>query len=379
MQSPTDLTSRDSTPISATEKNTSSRATFFPPPHRLARRSFIRSLGIASALLMPGAALLGATRETLAAAGAGAGASTVTSGDVAILRFLAAAELLEQDLWQQYTELAFGNPAYADALAVLDEDMNQYITDNTDDELSHADFLNAYLVSVGAQPVNLDAFRTLPSSQASGAEQIGRLTNLMNLTVDTSWWIRYRSTDNPDFGDSFPQFIDIVNRPSIPLQDLPVGSDEAQAIANTAAFHFGTIEQGGSSLYSALSLKVTDLTVLKILLGIGGAEVNHFAIWHDKAGNAPEVSVPGVSFPDMKSFEGDPLRQKNLIMPEPCKFISSHLPLCSVIRPSSAQRAGAGAAVAGLTQSGLFSGQSTTFFHALQGLAGAADAAFRGH
>ena len=253
MQSPTDLTSRDSNSTLAMDKSTFSRATIFPPPHRLARRSFIRSLGIGAALLVPGTALLGATREALGQIVGETNPQAATAGDVAILRFLAAAELLEQDLWQQYTELADGNPAYKDALAVLDEDMNQYIVDNTDDELSHADFLNAYLVSIGAQPVNLDAFRTLPSSQATGAQQIGRLTNLMNLTVDTSWWIRYRSTDNPDFGDTFPQFIDIVNRPSIPLQDLPGGSDEVQAIANTAAFHFGTIEQGGTSLYPALS------------------------------------------------------------------------------------------------------------------------------
>jgi hypothetical protein len=329
-----------------------------------------------AALLGSGGALLGVTREALGQALAETKAAA--SGDIAILRFLAAAELLEQDLWQQYTELAEGNPSYKDALAVLDEDMNQYIFDNTDDELSHADFLNAYLTSIGAQPINLDVFRTLPSSQATGAQQIGRLTNLMNLTVDTSWWIRYRSTDNPDFGDEFPQFIDIVNRPAIPLQDLPGGSDEVQAIANTAAFHFATIEQGGTSLYATLAPKVTDLTVLKIVLGIGGAEVVHFAIWHDKAGNAPEVNVPGVSFPDMKSFEGDELRQKNLIMPEPCKFIDPQLPACSVIRPFSLQRAGAVAAFTGLANSGLFRGQTRTFFRTFHDLALAADAAFRG-
>lgn len=377
MQSPTHLTSRDSNPSLAMDQSTSSRAILFPPPHRLARRSFIRSLGIGAALLGPGAALLGVTREALGQAVAETSPGAMTSGDVAILQFLAAAELLEQDLWQQYAELADGNTAYKDALAVLDEDMNQYIFDNTDDELSHANFLNAYLVAIHADPVNLDAFRTLPSSQATGAQQIGRLTNLMNLTVDTSWWIRYRSTGNPDFGDTFPQFIDIVNRPSIPLQDLPEGSDEMQAIANTAAFHFPTIEQGGSSLYSALALGATHVTVLKILLGIGGAEVNHFAIWHDKAGNAPEVSVPGVSFPDMESFKGDPLRQNNLIMPEPCKFIDARLPLCSVIRPSSRRNAGAVAAFAGLTSSGLFSGQSRAFFRMMHGLANAADAASR--
>ena len=371
-----DSISRDSKPTWKRDREKPDPASIFSRPHPLARRSFLRSLGIGAALLGSGGALLGVTREALGQALAETNAAT--SGDVAILRFLAAAELLEQDLWPQYTELAEGNPSYEDALAVLDEDMNQYIFDNTDDELSHADFLNAYLASIGAQPVNLDVFRTLPSSQATGAQQIGRLTNLMNLTVDTSWWIRYRSTDNPDFGDEFPQFIDIINRPAIPLQDLPGGSDEVQAIANTAAFHFATIEQGGTSLYATLAPKVTDLTVLKIVLGIGGAEVVHFAIWHDKAGNAPEVKVPGVSFPDMKSFEGDELRQKNLIMPEPCKFINPQLPACSVIRPFSLQRAGAVAAFTGLANSGLFRGQTRTFFRTLHDLALAADAAFRG-
>ena len=377
MQSPTDFISPDSNPTLATDQSASSQATLFTQPHGLARRSFIRSLGVGAALLVPGAGLLAATHEALAQAGSETGPDVITAGDIAILRFLAAAELLEQDLWQQYTELADGNPAYGEALAVLDEDMNQYIEDNTDDELSHADFLNAFLMSVGAQPVNLDAFRTLPSSQATGAQQIGRLTNLMNLTVDTSWWIRYRSTESLEFGAQFPQFIQIVNRPSIPLQDLPAGSDEIQAIANTAAFHFGAIEQGGTSLYATLALKVTDITVLKILLGIGGSEVNHFAIWHDKAGNAPEVSVPGVSFPDMKSFEGDELRQKNLIMPEPCKFIASQLPQCSIIRPSTAQRPGASAAISDLKGSGLFAGQSNSFFATMNDLARAADAARR--
>src|ERR1043166_218761 len=135
--------------------------------------------------------------------------------------------------------------------------MPQYIHDNTDDEYSHFKFINAYLFSRRLTPVNLDVFRTLPSSQATGAQQIGRLTNLMNLTVDTSWGIRYRKTDNPDFVAELPQFIDIVNRPAIPLQDLPGGSDEVQAIANTAAFHFATIEQGGTSLYATLAPQVT--------------------------------------------------------------------------------------------------------------------------
>jgi hypothetical protein len=97
----------------------------------------------------------------------------LSRGAAAILRFLAAAELIESDLWNQYNELGGvngGNPAYIPALDNLDGDMPQYISDNTDDELSHSAFLNAYLKSEGAQPVNLDAFRTLPSSQATGAK-----------------------------------------------------------------------------------------------------------------------------------------------------------------------------------------------------------------
>ena len=94
----------------------------------------------------------------------------LTKGDAAILRFLAAAEILETDLWQQYNELGgiqdtevpggTGSPEYTAAVAVLDEDMAQYIHDNTEDEKSHFTFINAYLDSKGAETVNLDQFRT---------------------------------------------------------------------------------------------------------------------------------------------------------------------------------------------------------------------------
>ena len=349
----------------------------------LSRRSFLgKSLAVGAGTI--GAGLL-ANTPTAKASG------DITPGDVAILRFLAAAEIIESDLWQQYNELGgvqdsevpggSGNAAYTNALEVLDEDMSIYIHDNTDDEFSHWHFLNAFLVSVDAQPVNLDAFRTLPSSKATGAQQIGRLTNLMHLNVDTSWYLRYRSGHNPDFNFVFPQFINISNRPAIPPTDLPSGSDEIQAIANTAAFHFAAIEQGGSSLYSALGLGATNLRVLKILFGIGGSEVNHFAIWHDKAGNAPAVTIPGaggVVFPDMESFNGRQSRQKNLIMPEPCTFIDPTLPLCSVIRPSSLAQAGAVHAFHAFASSGLFKGQSAAFINFISGLANAADAARRG-
>src|SRR5579872_2486111 len=152
------------------------------------------------------------------------------------------------------------------ALSNLDGDMPQYIADNTDDELSHAAFLNAYLISKGEDPVDLDAFRNLPSSQATGAKNIGRLTNLMNLNVDLSWYTRYRSTQNPDFGAHFKGPFVIKNESAIPLNDTdtpphqpqpvpPKTPKEArmQAIANTAGFHFAFIEQGGSSLYPTLT------------------------------------------------------------------------------------------------------------------------------
>ena len=132
-------------------------------------------------------------------------------------------------------------------------------------------FLNAYLDSRGAEPVDFDEFRTLEGSTATGSSGSRRLTNLMHLNVDTSWYIRYRSTTNPDLGATFPQAITLQNVTAIPRNNNDfngttnpnfLGNDHIQAIANTAAFHFGYIEQGGSSLYAALSRKVTDPEVL---------------------------------------------------------------------------------------------------------------------
>ncbi len=358
------------------------------------RRGFLMGVGTAGATALAGGAL--------GTAAAFADSGRLSRGDAAILRFLAAAELLETDLWEQYEELGGvngGNPAYIAALENLDGDMPQYISDNTDDERSHAAFLNAYLRSKGEEPVNLDEFRTLPSSKATGAKQIGRLTNLLKLNVDTSWYTRYRSTQNPDFGATFPQAVNIKAEPAIPLNDsdTPPGMSQPvpptnakqrrmQAIANTAGFHFAMIEQGGSSLYTTMSLKASSLEVLRIVVSIGGTEVNHFAVWHDKAGNAvaqPLAGVKdpetGVTFPDLNSppFGGERF-QTNLIMPEPADFISKALPQCSVIRPSLDKNAGAMAAATFLTSTGLFAGQSQKFFRALHALARAADAAHRG-
>ncbi len=247
--------------------------------------------------------------------------------------------------------------------------MVAYIQQNTNDEFSHQAFLNDFLISQNLEPVDLDAFRNLPSSQATGAEPIGRLTNLMNLNVDTSWYLRYRSSGNPDFNDPFPQVVTIMNRPAIPLHDNYT-PNQIQAIANTAAYHFGAIEQGGTGLYPELSLKVTSLEVLRIVTNIGPSEAWHLAIWDDTAGE-----IPAVDSGDGLVFQAPPL--PTIVFPTPCTFLSPNLPRCAVVRPTSAALNGPMAVVKFLTQEGLFLGQSPAFFAAVTKLAAAAEAAQR--
>ncbi|HEY0790801.1 MAG TPA: ferritin-like domain-containing protein [Chthoniobacterales bacterium] len=349
----------------------------------LGRRSFLKGLGATGAACLPAAALL-TVPPSARAGGFGRG---LTQGDVDILRFVTAAEIIETDLWLQYKELADHNAPFAAALSNLDADMVQYVDDNTDDEDSHQKFLNAFLVSVGAAPVNLDRFRTLNGSHATGADMNRRwLTNLMHLNVDTSWYTRYRSTENPDFGAAFPQAVVIQDKPAIPATDADLGpTNHLQAIANTAAFHFPTIEQGGSSLYASLIPKATRQVVLRILAAIGGSEVNHFAVWHDKAGNAvadplaPLTDpVNGLTFPNLNAKSPRNLFQTNLIFPEPCDFIVEEgLPPCSIIRPTTTSQGGAVAAARFLSAMNLFLGQSKEFFDQLFELAAAADRARR--
>jgi hypothetical protein len=362
-----------------------------PLKSSISRRSFLgTSLAVGAGTI--GAGLL-ANAPTARASGG------LTRGDEAILRFLAAAEIIETDLWQQYNELAgiqdsevpggTGNPAYTAAVEVLDEDMDQYIHDNTDDEITHFTFINAYLASKGAEPVNLDQFRTLMGSTATGVnpDLIGkRLTNLMQLTVDTSFWTRYRSDSlNPDFGDTLPQAIPTLavgQHTAIPRTDADTTDPNfLQAIANTAGFHFAFIEQGGTSLYPSLAQRVTQDEALRILLSIGPTETMHFQTWQDKAGNAPPLTavdpVTGVSvtFPDLNA-DGEIL-QTNLIMPEPTIFLDRTFPICSIIRPTETDGA-ATAALNALTADGLFIGQPPAFFALLTQLAQAADAARHG-
>jgi hypothetical protein len=359
----------------------------------ISRRSFL-SKTIALGAGTVGAGLLGNARIAEAS-------GSLSSGDAALLRFVAALEILEADFWIQYNELGgiqdsevpggTGNEAYTDALEVIEDEMQDYIHDNTDDEITHHQFLNAYLVSRGAAPANLNAFRTLMGSTATGVNpnRIGRrLTNLTQLTLNTSWWTRYRDdSHNPDLdpNHAFPQAVPslFVNQhTAIPRTDADTSDPNfLQAIANTAAFHFPTIEQGGSSLYPSLAQRATDVEVLRILMSIGPTETMHFQTWSDVAGHAPPLTavdpVTGVRvrFPDLE-VENE-LFDKALIMPEPCPFLSRSLPICSVIRPTNTEHAAMGA-LRFLTRMGLFIGQSQAFFALMTQLATAADQATRG-
>ena len=362
------------------------------------RRLFLKK-GMAAGAVTIGAGLLTNSSSVFAE---DEKSGRLTPGDAALLRFAAAAEILETDFWVQYNELGgvpntsevpggSGNAAYTAALAVLDADMAQYIHDNTDDEFTHQNFLNAYLESKGADPVNLEPFRSLPGSTATGSSGKLRLTNLMQLTLDTSWFTRYRSsTHNPDLDPTFkfPQAIPTLNKgqhTAIPRTDADTSdANFLQAIANTAAFHFPTIEQGGNSLYPSMAQRATHREVLRILISIGPTETMHFQTWSDKAGNARPLTavdpVTGVSvtFPDLNAspFGGEDF-QTNLIMPEPCPFLSRKLPPCSVIRPTETKGIAKGV-VKFLSDMGLFIGQSPAFFALMQNLAEDADAARHG-
>jgi hypothetical protein len=364
------------------------------------RRSFFKKGLIASAA-GAGIALLGGGASALAQIDdSEPDHGSLTKGDVALLRFAAAAEILEADFWLQYNELGgirdkdvhggTGNKTYTAKLLKLDEDFSQYIHDNTADEITHFRFLNAYLESKGADSVNLDRFRTLPGSKATGSSGKPRLTNLMQLTIDSSWYTRYRDDNhNPDLDPNFkfPQAVPDLSKgqfPAIPRTDDDLHpNDHIQAIANTAAFHMPTIEQGGNSLYPSMAQRASSAEVLRILISIGPAETMHFQTWSDIAANV--VSPPfapltdptnGLTFPNLDASHNQDF-QPNRIMPEPCPFISRKLPRCSIIRPTETKSIAKGV-VKFLTDMGLFIGQSKEFFDTMQDLAEAADDAKRG-
>jgi hypothetical protein len=366
------------------------------------RRSFLKGSLLAGGAVM-GAGLL--ANGSLARAQSDTQESgSLNQGDIAILRFLAAAELIESDLWIQYAELGgIGdlppievdpkeqlNP-YQVALSNLDGDGPQYISSNTLDEVSHAAFLNAFLESKGADPVDFTQFETLPGSTAKGSSGKLRLTNLMNLNVDTSWYVRYRSATNPDLGATFPQAITLRGVTAIPRTDADFegksnpnfkGNDHIQAIANVAGFHFGYIEQGGSSLYGSLIQKATAQEVVRIMYGIGGDEIAHFLEWVDFAGNGVQAPVApftdpksGLTFPNFFS-PLNPSIQPSLIFPVPVEF-RPNLPHVSMIRPLSDKFGGAVATIKSFTADGLFIGQSQEFLNLLNKMAVEADSAER--
>src|SRR5712675_966290 len=394
------------------------------------RRSFLRNGMVAAGAMTAGVGLVCGS-AALAEEDDRAG---ITKGDIAILTFLSALEQVEADLWIQYAELAGPTdkvpgtqglsptdlmqngkkiitglaPAYITGLLVLDGDMPQYIADNTDDEISHHAFLNNYLQSKGGKPVDLSQFAILPPSQVTGVPQKGRLTNLRQLTIDTSWWTRYRSAlQNPDLGGKFENAVPDLAKgqhPAIPQTDAEaaLNSDgtipnHLQAIASTAGFHFAFIEQGGTSLYPTLALKVNNLEVLRVLLSIGPSETMHFQTWQDKAGNAPNITDGNLTFPPLNTGV-DPntgatgsigggetvadLFQTNLIMPEPTFFLNSKFGPVSIIRPTSeAGGGGAVSAVKSFVDDGLFidpaSNKNTGIVAVLMRLAEEADDARR--
>jgi hypothetical protein len=392
------------------------------------RRSFLKNGMVAAGAITVGVGIAASPR--VFARGEREDSSPITKGDIAILTFLSAVEQVEQDLWIQYAELGGPTsrvpssiglspidlqvngkavstglaPGYVTALQVLDGDMPQYIADNTDDEISHHRFLNNYLQSKGANPIDLSSFATLPPSRVTGVPQTGRLTNLRQLTVDTSWWTRYRSaTQNPDLGGTFENAIpDLAKNqhPAIPMDDQEAalnadGSipNHLQAIANTAGFHFGFIEQGGTSLYPSLAQRVTNVEALRVVLSIGPSEAMHFQTWQDKAGNAPNITDGNLTFPNLNSgvdpntgattVDGVPaadLFQTNLIMPEPTFFLRKNLGTVSIVRPTETSNAAMGA-VKALTDDGLFidpaTGKNTGIVNTLTRLAEAADDARR--
>ncbi len=358
------------------------------------RRSFLKT-GLAAAGATVGAGLL--AHGTTAFAQLTSSGSDLTAGDVAILQFLAAGEALEADFYTQYNELGgirdneepdgSGNRTYTEKLRKIDRDFPQYLHDITDDEKSHQNFLNAYLVSQGAAPVDMEPFRTLQGGTATGSSGALRLTNLMQLTVDTSWWTRYRSsTNNPDVNPiTFPQAVPDLHSgqfTAIPRTDEDLHPEEhIQAIANTAAFHIPTVEQGGGSLRLALAQRATSVEVLRLLISMGPIELMHFQTWSKLDGNVPPLTDPtnGLTFPDLNapaSAADRELFQTNLILPEPCPFISPSLPACSVVRPTNTTGVAMGA-LHFLTAMGLFIGQSDAFFAFMTNLAEAADAAQR--
>lgn len=331
--------------------------------NRTDRRNFLRAGAI-------GSAAIGAMAFTGRAV-----ASTPTIGDIAILQFLCAAEQIETDLWEQYAEMGEQNPAYRDALQdVLDVDIVIYAADTRDDELSHDKFIAAYLRSIGVTPVDLTPFKVIPSPNVIGGGGRLRLTNLTQLTLDTSYYTRYHNGLNPDFDNDIPQLATIKAQSAIPTKQIERERDLI-GMAGVSGLHFAAIEQGGSSLYNTLLRQISSVEVLEIVSSIYATEAIHFAIFNKVLEQYPGFNngKGTLVIPDLT----DRRQNSAHVMATPTQFLRADLPRCSVIRPGTPKNSGAVASATGLVKSGLFTGQSQTFLDAVVSFAKAADAATR--
>ena len=308
----------------------------------------------------------------------------LTKSDVTILRFLAAIELIESDLWQQYDELggvAEGaqNP-YQLALQFLDDRASRYITENAVDEISHSTYLNAYLESEGADPVNFDRFRSLPGSLSKIAQDTGRLTNLLHLSMDTSWLFHARQMEDSKIDP--PGIVRITNRPAIPHTDADLGNAaRIQEIAKTAALHFGYVEHLVSSLYATFSNKVQRAKVLKVALGIGGNEVAHLLGWMDSGYGslwAPFQCARALAQIPSSADEATMAARfisSGLNFPIPPSPTNEFLAGCATLLPVEARYGGAVDTINLFSQNGIFVGQSPEFLWMLLQMAEDADSA----
>jgi hypothetical protein len=319
----------------------------------------------------------------------------LTHGELAILRFLAAIELIESDLWQQYEELGgviFGTPnAYQFALQSLNHEIPQYITNTAIDEIGHSNFINALLESEDAESVHLDQFRNLRASSAKGALNVGRMTNLMHLELDNSWYIRYHYRVHPELNVPSARPVRIVNGKGLPSSEADFADPfHICAIAKTTALHLAYMEHVISNVYSSFIQKVKRTTLLKILFGIAGNETAHFLGWIDIARGVleggPFETDDAPAYRGQKElaflasggprslFRGRALRWGNGDCPVNDKggnYLSNSEPFQSV----DPQFDGAVDTILSLIQSGLFVGQSPEFLRELTAIAEDADTA----
>ena len=342
------------------------------PPNQsgVDRRDFLKRLGLAGAAVPVGAALLTGGAPAIVRAQTATG---FNAGDVAILRFLNLAEFVGADLYSQISDLANTAGPFRAALQAIDPFLPFYIFQSARDEISHALWLNAFLSSRGLPTVDVNPFRTLPSSRATGAAQVGRLTNLTMLNVDTSYYNRLRQNFNPDLGPEAPQIATIVGQPAIPVDDSR-SALEVQVAAYTATFYIGFQSAGEVGNYGSFQPKVTSPVLSQIFAGITPVEGVHLDFTQAALVNIAGLDAgPNAVFPDLRSRP----QFAHKFSPRPTKFIDPSLPNIAVARPGTTELIGAVALVRRLTAANLFLGQSAAFMAQGMELAAAADAAVR--